>query len=356
MNVEINLIGTGGGYGESVLIRLSNGDWVIVDSCIDPISKCILPLKFLEEREVDLLLVKIIVCTHWHDDHIRGLSSILANCFNAKFVFSKVNDLEKFLLYISLDYSKALIQTSNASTVEFNKCLDILSSTKRFPVYATRDVLLYGDNGSKTYLYALSPSAKSEMEFDIEIGTLLKDFGSPHTKLPKNSPNDRSIVLLLKVDNESMIFGADLEVNKDPLKGWFDIIQNSVIIQISNKASYFKIPHHGSQNGYCNEIWENLLIKKPVSTLTPWNRKSKLPQENMVNLYKSLTEHLFITSNYLMGDRMKRRDKKTEKLIKEFNPTVKEIKFEFGLVTSKIDLRNEAIWDTTTMGEAKKII
>lgn len=45
--LEISLIGTGGGYGESVVIHLGYNNWIVVDSCIDPFTKRSIPLDYL---------------------------------------------------------------------------------------------------------------------------------------------------------------------------------------------------------------------------------------------------------------------------------------------------------------------
>lgn len=41
---RVSLIGTGG-YGESVVIQMGTNNWMVVDSCIDPISKESVPLQ-----------------------------------------------------------------------------------------------------------------------------------------------------------------------------------------------------------------------------------------------------------------------------------------------------------------------
>lgn len=82
---EVYLIGTGN-YGESVVLNLGMNNWIVVDSCIDPTSKEVLPLSFLKSKGVDIENdVKLIVCTHWHDDHIKGISKILEACKSSAF-------------------------------------------------------------------------------------------------------------------------------------------------------------------------------------------------------------------------------------------------------------------------------
>lgn len=102
--VEITLIGTGGGYGECIIVKLGISDWFIVDSCINPNTKEPLAIEYLKSINVNYSNdVKQIICTHWHDDHIRGLSTILELCPNAEFAPTRVNDIQKFYQLIGFD-------------------------------------------------------------------------------------------------------------------------------------------------------------------------------------------------------------------------------------------------------------
>lgn len=356
-SIEINLIGTGGGYGESLVIHLGNGDWIVIDSCIDPHTRNSLPLNFLREKGVDLEMVKLIICTHWHDDHIGGISSLLEFCPKAKFSFARVNDTKKFLQFVSLDYQKFKSVASNSSTIEFNKCLELLQSSKRTPVFASIDKLLYSksDYGLSIDIYSLSPSDKSSQIFDQEISQLIKDFGPTNKKLTKYSPNDRSVVILLSCCSEVVLLGSDLEVNVDQDIGWLDIIRNSVVAKKHGKAGYIKIPHHGSKNGYHDKIWDDLVKKNPTGTLTPWNRKSKLPEAQMVEKYKTLTSKLFITSPRDLSNKPKKRDSKVTKMIKEFNPTIREVKFHYGVVSTEFESGNNGEWRNGLTGTAVEL-
>jgi glyoxylase-like metal-dependent hydrolase (beta-lactamase superfamily II) len=82
--LEISIFGLG--YGESILIHLGRQEWMIVDSCIDHASKQPSSLKYLHSIGVDPSeSVKLIVATHWHDDHIRGLATIVDTCKVAQY-------------------------------------------------------------------------------------------------------------------------------------------------------------------------------------------------------------------------------------------------------------------------------
>ena len=69
--IEVSLFGPG--YGECVLLHLGFSDWVIVDSCLNK-DKSPPVLEYLRALGQDpAQVVKLVVATHWHDDHIGGL-------------------------------------------------------------------------------------------------------------------------------------------------------------------------------------------------------------------------------------------------------------------------------------------
>ena len=85
--IEVSLFGPG--YGESIVLHLGENLWLIVDSCLDPLTGDPAPLTYLHHLHIDLATaVRWVVATHWHDDHIRGLGRIMHVCKAAEFVCS----------------------------------------------------------------------------------------------------------------------------------------------------------------------------------------------------------------------------------------------------------------------------
>lgn len=351
---EINLLGTGGGYGESLVIHLVNNEWIVVDSCRDPNTQESLPLKFLNEKGIDLSNVKLILCTHWHDDHIRGISDLLKNCPGAIFSTSKVTDKEKFLQIVGLEHEKEKFSASNSSTKEFKECLKIIKEREAPLKLSEVDKTLYSTTfeNHDIKVHSLSPSDYSTRLFDHELSELMSEYTSSNKKIPNQSLNDRSVVLLLELGSHSALLGADLEVKSDKNLGWLDIIFNSQTVKTVPVSQYFKIPHHGSKNGFHPDIWDKLLAKNPIGSLTPRHPKPSLPTKKMIDKYSTLTSELYFTSYPHKSSKPKKRDHKTTKIIEELNPSVQEIRFEFGIITSKLDiLASDSNWITTTEGK-----
>lgn len=343
---EITLIGTGG-YGECVVVNLGNDNWIIIDSCINPETKSPLSIEYLESIKVNLSNVKLIICTHWHDDHILGISSALEKCPNAKFSTSRAHEKEKFKNFLSFDSQKDIIGNLNSSTREFLKCLKIINQRTLPIVGAISDRTLFsvviGEHTNQ--IISLSPSDFTIENSDHEIGQLISDFNSTNKKVIVKSPNTKSVALFVKIGTHRAILGADLEVSHNRLEGWFNIIDNAQTID--SRASLFKIPHHGSENGYHPSIWDVLLDDNPVAKITPYNKNSKLPQVEMVQIYSEHTDKLFITSPVIGVGKPKSRDRQIEKFIKKMEFKLQEIKFSKGIIRSQIDFTNLlATWNT----------
>jgi len=350
---EISVLGTGGGYGECSIIHLGNNSWVVVDSCIDPLTHSSLPLNYLKKMHVDVANdVKLIICTHWHDDHILGISELLENCKNAKLSLAKTTDRVKFLSFVSLDFQKLRSEATASSTFEINRCFDILKSRQQDIISAVQDRLLISldQGGNRNEIISLSPSDYIISEFDKEISTLITEFGDPNQKIVFQTPNTKSIVLFLKLGNHRAILGADLEVTEDIRHGWLNIINSCQ--SIDKKASHFKVPHHGSENGYHSKIWIELLKENPLSTLTPWNRNNKLPTPDMLKQLITHTDRLFMTSK-LLKDKPKDRKKEIEKIISRQKRNLREDRYHFGLIQSRIDFCDpNAEWEVALFGNA----
>lgn len=86
--IEVSLLGPG--YGEAVAVHLGDGAWLLVDSCVDPGSKAPASEIYLDKIGVDPSQVRTIVASHWHDDHVRGISRLSVRYKDAEFAIPAV--------------------------------------------------------------------------------------------------------------------------------------------------------------------------------------------------------------------------------------------------------------------------
>lgn len=357
--LEVSLIGTGGGYGECIIIHVSNNQWVVIDSCVNPITKRSVPLEYLVKRGVDISKnVKHIICTHWHDDHIKGLSQLLEFCDSATFSTTPCTDTQKFVRFVKLGDALSKDERILSSTTELSKCLDIIEKKRLRFKKASQDTTLMRIiseeiNGS---IIALSPSQFILSQFDYEISALMNSSDKLARKIVPESPNDKSVALLIDVNGRKLLLGSDLEVSNNEEKGWLCILDNCECVKQTN-SSLFKIPHHGSETGYHQRVWDELLTPKPLSILTPYNKGIKpIPDKTMITKILSHTNNLYITSTNSLSNSPKKRNSKLDIEIKSRNKTLREVKYNLGVVICTVDLADsESKWNTVLEGTASKI-
>lgn len=182
--IEVSLFGPG--YGESILIHYGDGNWIIVDSCIDPTSRLAAPLTYLKCLGVNLARdVRLIVATHWHDDHIRGLGSVVEECQSARFVCSGALRPEEFLTLVKAVSDRSMMARPPSGVREFFAILQALekkaltgNSSTAQPYFAFSDKLIWRDNQSSLpcQVFSLSPSDQSIQLAYLEIARLLPQF------------------------------------------------------------------------------------------------------------------------------------------------------------------------------------
>lgn len=302
--VEISIFGPG--YGESIAVHLGNGKWLLVDSCIDPGSGLPAALAYLLRLGVDVAhQVKLIVATHWHDDHIRGLSGVFNACQSADLAISSVLHSNEFRKLVALYSGQQLNHTSGAD--EFVRIFEILQSRRKSQDagpkihLAAADKLLWRDKivdsqqTSSVAVYALSPSDTAVLLAQLALTNQAPQSQMTKRRLIAPSPNHASVALWIEIADVCLLLGADLEHTNDPATGWSAVVTDSRAI--NDKASMFKVPHHGSQNGHHNLVWTQLLAPTPFAIVTPFRHgRHLLPRTADIERISSLTPNAFLTA------------------------------------------------------------
>ena len=148
--LEISLFGPG--VGECVAVHLGLGEWLIVDSCINPASRAPVALDYMRDLDVHVATaVKQVVVTHWHDDHMRGAARILDAAAGARFVCSAALQRDEFKQFIGASRSLNVKAEESSGVTEFASILEILKARRAAgaraegvgPEWAQANQLLY---------------------------------------------------------------------------------------------------------------------------------------------------------------------------------------------------------------------
>ncbi|WP_158743644.1 MBL fold metallo-hydrolase [Acidisphaera sp. L21] len=299
--IEVTLIGPG--YGECVCIHIGAGEWIVVDSCINSGSTEPASVTYLNSIGVDPgQAVKLLVATHWHDDHCRGLSKSLEAFGSAQFVMASVLSRDEFSTFAS-GYDERPTAKVGSKVTEINQVFTALTQgpTPRRKVRRASQgrVLLSTITGSTTSrvqccVTALSPSDLAESDFLARLAEEMPSIRRTKKAAPDISPNDASVALWVEVGDRAILLGADLEESGHPERGW------SAILDANNlpvgKADLFKVSHHGSSNGHHPELWKKKLKPGSLAALTPWSRNKGLPTSADIRRLDGFTKGGFATA------------------------------------------------------------
>jgi glyoxylase-like metal-dependent hydrolase (beta-lactamase superfamily II) len=96
--LEVSVFGPG--VGECVLLHVGDGEWFVIDSCLERKTRRPVALAHLDSLGVPAHRIRGIVVTHWHDDHVRGVAKIAEEAVNARVFLSLALQRQEFLAII----------------------------------------------------------------------------------------------------------------------------------------------------------------------------------------------------------------------------------------------------------------
>ncbi len=336
---EISIFGRG--YGESILIHYGDGQWVLIDSLQEE-DKQVSPLNYLCEIGVNVKTdIRLIVVTHWHDDHIVGISTVYEQA-NGALLSMPIAMNSKELEAFNGRARRGGTEHIKSGVAELDQIAIIQNRDKRCPIRLAKanQILLRCldtemTHGNHICMEALSPSDADTQTFLKRISYVPNLQGGQRVEPFEH--NDVAIALWISVGNHRILLGSDLETTNDPLRGW-DAVFNPHI-SLDGLATVIKIPHHGSHNGHHERIWNTLLTKSPIATLTTWNRGSKLPSRSDIARILGLTKDAYITSR--LDKKPSNRLRTVERKLNEVGARVRSLPKRAGHIRLRLDLNTE---------------
>jgi len=287
--LEVSVFGKG--VGECIVVHTGDGEWLIADSLLNPTSGQPAALEYLAALGLPASnVVKLVVVTHWHQDHTAGLSQIFHATAKAQVVFSSAFRTSEFRELLGYD---AILPPETSSLAEMRNIVGILrerGSHFPTPLWAVANRLLRTTpNGD---IYSLSPSDASIMVTLEGFRSLIPVAGDPKRRFVAQGPNDTCVVLSIRRGSHTIVLGADLESGSDPTRGWKAIATSTTCPH--PLASAFKVAHHGSKNADEPSAWTRLIGADVAAILTPFRALRKpLPTPTDVERLLGRTKNLY---------------------------------------------------------------
>ena len=341
--VEITLLGPG--YGESIVLHVGEGSWIVVDSCIDA-SGSARPLQYLESIGVDPTeAVRLVVATHWHDDHIRGMAAVVQACPRADFCCAAALCDREFLTVVGALHRRPLTR-DRTGLREMHGVVSHLYAAGARPTFASANRRIYAANECE--VWSLSPSDSSFETFLASVGEMLPAPGATTTRVPDLRPNDVAVALWIRVGDAVAVLGSDLE-----RKGWFEVLRSPA--RPRDKATVFKVPHHGSQDADVPDVWTTMLSPQPHAVLAPWRLGGhSLPRDTDARRIVSRTPNVYITTESVNRPNIRRAGAVTRTL-RESGVVLRRTALSTGTVRLRAPIGSYPSWSVETLGGARRL-
>lgn len=342
--IEVTLFGPG--YGEAITVHLGEGAWLLVDSCIDPDSNAPASGVYLERIGVNAGQVRAIVASHWHDDHVRGISQLASSYPKADFVLSAVFNNKEAGAFLAA-YSGA---SSSGLARGAKELFGVIQARETvFPALHRSNVLEATLNARPVRVTALSPVPAAFTQAAAHLAQYVPRRGQAINHAPELRPNLEAVVLHIDLGDDAVLLGADLE-DHDKF-GWSAVVADQWS-GARRSATAYKVAHHGSCTGDCPRVWAKLLKSDPAACLTPFTLGDlRLPTDADKGRLKKNTPHAYISSG---ASRRPNMDSRQLKRLGDICKKLARVDSGFGAVRLRKQIRAPS-WDVELFGAAQAL-
>lgn len=283
--IEISVFARG--VGECIVAHVGSNDWIVIDSFMGPDRRPIAS-KYLESIGVPAAeAVKLLVLTHWHDDHVRGATDLVKECGAANVAFPASLCRDE-LKQIIRQYAEITSEEFSNGVRELRGVVEALNNNKARRKFAITDRVLHERAGVR--IDALSPSDE-DIELFLKAMADWNSTGAADKRLSRPMRNDTSVALSVRIGDDLMLLGADLEV-RNKLSGWQAV--HDLSWGDRGRATLFKIAHHGSITGHYDGVWADMLVSDVTGVLSPYGRGvKKLPSRDDIDRLAKLSPNIY---------------------------------------------------------------
>jgi hypothetical protein len=293
---ELRIDVFGPGVGECILVHLGNQRWAMIDSCANRRSGPV-ATAYLSTLGVDLAeAITHVVATHWHDDHVRGLSEVYAAAPTARMFATSAVNVQEFRALTGVGPTGSRF---SSGVSELSRLVQLAQDRgSRVETVGASQRLLSSPTSVVTAMWALSPSQDDIAISREYLAQLLPNTLSRSRRVPALEENDSSVAILLETRYGLVLLGGDLEHRASVrTRGWHAVVDLDTTPQ--GRAVFFKVPHHGSETAECPEIWASLVSPDdPICVVTPFTRTTPpLPRAGDRSRLKERTNRALLTSD-----------------------------------------------------------
>lgn len=305
--IEVTLFGRG--VGESLVVHLPGGDWLIIDSF--EAGRKPVAMRYLESINVKQEQVKVLVVTHFDKDHYGGIDKLHDRYRGARLMVTDALSGEKFANLFSDKVAQPVLG-GLPGTIERADQREILPSVLGLGLrYLSAGDEVHSLVGV-AHVKALSPTDAATHQSNLELASLGLDRAGV-TRLLTND-NRCSVVLSFQLqDGRALLLAADL-VADHPSFGWQAIVSEPNN-QSLDRANLVKVPHHGGVSAHDPAMWDRLVTGSAQLLVSPYS-PSGLPQASDVTRLCELGDQLFqaapSTTQYITDEFGNQREMKAK--------------------------------------------
>lgn len=301
---EIELHVIGGKEGESIVLKLPDGEWGVIDCYTPSLSDPAANPTFALLQSKGVTRLRFLGLTHAHRDHYRGMAGLLEQFPVQEFwLFGALSTRALWGMLAQLLQGRVESLTNptpdDAKDVdEFVRLLDEIHTraqkrTLRLMTYSLKTQLLESADSGGLSVTAIGPSGRSTGAYHESIRSCFEVKNARvllREKLPKLDQNKASGAFILEFGSTRIVLGGDMETD-----GWIDAVDsygpNGRLASIVVKAS-----HHGSANGYSQNSWEHLSPNRLATAVVTAYAKSGLPSEEGLRHIAAHVSQTLVTS------------------------------------------------------------
>lgn len=322
----LTLYGLGPGFGESLVLHMPDGLWMVIDGCTrDGINLPLALLDAFDQRDIDLLVV-----THPDEDHIRGLDEILHQKTVHTVWRYPFGSMVRDFLALQLNRSSLTPDHRLEALFRLHDAFHRAARAGQVEIHSGGvDALCWNGRDAEYEVVSIAPTTydaqRMRNQFD-RLMSLHRHGIEPTERMLaflrgertwSDRPNAVSLGLSIRWGGMSLVLGGDVENGTDnAMSGWKGIVRRltsdgrrpdrRVLLR---DPVLVKIAHHGAGGAFDRAAWALHCHSRrvPFGLIMPFDAH-RLPDVGALLLLRERVDRLFVTSKAGCEDRVVKAD------------------------------------------------